>query len=69
MLETAFVRRCRKPACLPSPGDRRDPVTVAAAHCETCGGSDNRRAVERMLEAMDRAGFPNYHAEGNRVGQ
>ena len=54
-LGAAFVRHCRKPACEPLRGERRDPVIVAAAHCETCGGSDNRRAVERMLKATRRA--------------
>ena len=67
-LEAAFVRHCRKPACLPSPGDRREPVTVAAAHCETCRGSDNRRAVERMLEAMDRAGLTRLLVAGGSPG-
>ena len=56
-LGVAFVRHCRNPACRPSPGETREPVPVSATHCETCGGSDNRRAVERMLAAMERAGW------------
>ncbi len=67
-LKAAFVRHCRKPACLPSPGDRREPVPVAAAHCETCGGSDNRRAVERMLEAMDCTGWTKLLVAGGSPG-
>ena len=67
-LKAALVRHCRKPACLPPPGDGREPVPVAAAHCETCGGSDNRRAVERMLEAMDRAGWTRLLVAGGSPG-
>ena len=67
-LEAAFVRHCRKPACLPSPGEAREPVLVSAAHCETCGGSDNRRAVERMLEVMDRAGWTKLLVAGGSPG-
>ncbi len=57
VLGRAFVRHCRKPACRPPPGEAREAVSVSAACCETCGGSDNRRAVERMLAATERAGW------------
>ena len=43
-LDAAFARHCRKPDCPPPSGGTREPVLVSAAHCETCGGSDNRMA-------------------------
>ncbi len=67
-LGAAFVRHCRNPACRPSPGDTREPVPVSAPHCETCGRSDNRRAVERMLAAMDRAGWTRLLVVGGSPG-
>lgn len=67
-LGAAFVRHCRKPACLPSPGEGREPLLVSAAYCETCGGSDNRRAVERMLVAMDHAGWTKLLVAGGSPG-
>ncbi len=55
-LGAAFVRHCPDPVCRPPPGEEREPILVNAEHCESCRGSDNRRAVERMLAAMRRAG-------------
>ena len=67
-LGAAFVRHCHKPACEPGRGESRDPVIVAAPHCETCGGSDNRRAVERMLKAMRRVGWRKLLVAGGSPG-
>ena len=55
-LGAAFVRHCRKPDCRPSDAETRHPVRVSAPHCEFCGGSDNRRAVEEMVAAMKATG-------------
>ena len=68
VLAAAFARHCRKAACRPAPGDARVPVPVAAKHCETCGGSDNRRAVEAMLAAMRRAGCTRLLVAGGSPG-
>ena len=57
VLGAAFVRYCRKAGCQPAAVESRDPVLVSTEHCEICGGSDNRRAVEDMLVAMWRAGL------------
>ena len=67
-LGAAFVRHCHRRACEPVPGESRDPVIVAAPHCETCGGSDNRRAVERMLKAMGRVGWRKLLVAGGSPG-
>ena len=67
-LGAAFVRHCREPACEPALGESRDPVIVAAPHCEICGGSDNRRAVERMLKAMRRVGWRKLLVAGGSPG-
>ena len=67
-LGAAFVRHCRNPACRPAPDETREPVPVPAVHCETCGGSDNRRAVERMLAALDRAGWTKLLVVGGSPG-
>ncbi len=67
-LGAAFVRHCHRPACEPVPGESRAPVIVAASHCETCGGSDNRRAVERMLRAMRRVGWRKLLVAGGSPG-
>ncbi len=67
-LGAAFARHCQQPACLPPPGEPREPMLVSAAHCETCGGSDNRRAVERMLAAMTRAGWTKLLVAGGSPG-
>ena len=67
-LGAAFARHCGKPACLPPPGETRQPVLVSGRHCETCGGSDNRRAVEGMLAAMERAGWTKLLVAGGSPG-
>ena len=68
ILGMAFVRHCRKPACQPPPGERREPLLVSAAYCEVCAGSDNRRAVERMLTAMQDAGRSKLLVAGGSPG-
>ena len=50
-LSAAFARYCGKTACLPPTPETRKAIVVPAKHCEFCGGSDNRRAVEAMLAA------------------
>ena len=67
-LGAAFVRHCRKPACRPSPADLRRPALVSPDHCETCGGSDNRRAVEEMVSVMRAAGCTKLLAVGGSPG-
>ena len=68
ILGAAFVRHCRKPACRPSAPDSREPVLVSAEYCESCGGSDNRRAVEEMLAAMQAAGWTKLLVAGGSPG-
>ncbi len=67
-LDAAFLRHCRKPACLPPPGDPRRPIPVPAMYCETCRGSDNRMSVERMVAAMHCAGWTKLLVAGGSPG-
>ena len=55
-------------ACLPSSSETREPILVSAVHCDSCGGSDNRRAVEQMLVAMQRAGWTKLLVVGGSPG-
>ena len=64
----AFLRHCRKSACLPSAPGLRKPVPVSSEHCETCGGSDNRRAVEEMVDVMRNAGRTKLLVAGGSPG-
>ena len=64
----AFVRHCRRPACQPPRGEVREPNLVSAARCESCSGSDNRRAVEQMVVAMQRAGWTKLLVAGGSPG-
>ena len=68
ILGAAFFRHCRKPACRPAAPESREPVLVSAGHCESCGGSDNRRAVEEMLAAMQCAGWTKLLVAGGSPG-
>lgn len=68
VLNTAFVRHCRKPDCLPPFDETRQPIQVSAEHCEACGGSDNRREVERMLTAMKQTGRTKLLVVGGSPG-
>ena len=63
-----FARHCQKPACLPPATDRRIRVRVSAAHCQSCGGSENRRAVEEMVAAMRGAGLTKLLVAGGSPG-
>lgn len=67
-LGAAFLRHCRKPACKPSGSDVRLAVLVSAPHCEFCGGSDNRRAVEEMVAGMKTAGWRKLLVAGGSPG-
>lgn len=68
VLGAAFLRHCRKIVCLPSAPGLRKPVPVSSEHCETCGGSDNRRAVEEMVVAMRNAGRTKLLVAGGSPG-
>ena len=63
-----FARHCRKSTCQPLAADRRVPVLVSPAHCQSCGGSENRRAVEEMVTAMRGAGLVNLLVAGGSPG-
>ena len=67
-LRAAFLRRCSETACRRDACDSRTEVLVSAEHCEICGGSDNRRAVEGMLDAMRRAGCAKLLVAGGSPG-
>ncbi len=67
-LGAAFVRHCRKPDCRPSVSDTRRPVPVSPRHCQSCGGSDNRRAVEEMITAMTAVGWRKLLVVGGSPG-
>ncbi len=69
VLAAAFVRVCLKPACKRHAARHsREPVAVSAEHCEVCTGSDNRRAVDEMVEAMRRAGMTKLLVVGGSPG-
>lgn len=59
-LSSALLRVCGD-ACLridrDGAGAAREPVVVTKASCEVCGGSNNRRAVIRMLRVLQRKGI------------
>lgn len=67
-LYAAFARHCKKDACRASVGRGRVAVLVAPRHCEVCGGSDNRGAVEEMLVAMRRANWKKLLVFGGSPG-
>ena len=67
-LGAAFRRRCKKPGCRSVGRDGRRDVLVSAEYCEVCGGSDNRRAVDEMLTAMQRAGLMRLLVVGGSPG-
>lgn len=57
-----FIRVCSRPRCRAmttssqAANNHRRLVAVEHRHCEVCGGSDNRRAVHAMAQAMRRTG-------------
>ncbi|MXY39976.1 MAG: hypothetical protein F4027_06825 [Rhodospirillaceae bacterium] len=67
-LGATFLRHCRKSACLPPTLGLRKPVPVSSEHCETCGGSDNRRAVDEMAVAMRNTGRTRLLVAGGSPG-
>jgi hypothetical protein len=54
-----FFRVCTAPACQQAAAvSGREPLTVEPrTHCESCGGSNNRRAVTDFIEACRRRGI------------
>lgn len=67
-LHAAFFRVCAKAECRMNTDAARTGIRVSAKHCEVCGGSDNRRAVEAMLVAMRRAGLTKLLVVGGSPG-
>ena len=67
-LDAAFQRCCIKVACRQDIQGSRTPVFVSPEHCESCGGSDNRRAVEEMLDAMQHARWTKLLVVGGSPG-
>ena len=57
-LREAFFRHCATPACEAAAArSGRDPLrTGLRAACQSCGGSDNRRAADALVTACQRAG-------------
>ncbi len=56
-IHEAIVRTCHKQACREkAERDGRTMISVAAKHCDSCGGEDNRTAVVGMLKAMGGSG-------------
>ena len=59
VLGDAFLRHCRNGDCsrqAASDAGSREALLVEQQFCEVCGGSTNRRALERMAGAMQAAG-------------
>lgn len=57
VIREAIFRTCHKQACREKArGDGRVVIDVAAKHCDSCGGEDNRTAVVEMLETMRHCG-------------
>ena len=59
VLGDAFLRHCRNGDCSRQAASRagsREALLVEQQFCEVCGGSTNRRALERMAAAMQAAG-------------
>jgi hypothetical protein len=58
VLSERFFRVCTAPACQQAArASGREPMTVEPrTHCESCGGSNNRRAVTDFIEACRRKG-------------
>ena len=59
VLAETFLQHCHNGDCLQqaaAEAGSRAPLLVAQQSCQLCGGSTNRRALERMGEAMRKAG-------------
>jgi hypothetical protein len=61
LLESRYFRICSRGDCATLAAGRRGGRVSAPAsspeHCEVCGGSVNRRAVDEMVQACRRAGW------------
>jgi len=69
LLDTYVVRVCEDSGCQAVVAQRgRDCVDVAAAECEICGGSSNKRAVAQMAEACRGAGVRRILVVGGAPG-
>ena len=60
VISEAFLRHCHNGDCRQQaaalPGPRR-PLLAEQQHCELCGGSANRSALERMARALSERGL------------
>ena len=66
-IREAIFRTCHKQACREKAwSDGRVVIDVAARHCDSCGGEDNRTAVVEMLETMHRSGHTKLLVVGVR---
>ena len=62
-----LVRHCSSPECAASVADDgRQPVEVERASCSVCSGSNNTRALRRMLAACLSAGVRRVLVVGGR---
>ena len=53
LLRTSLLKVCQDAGCAElSRHDRRQPVTVSAAACEVCAGSNNRRALISLARCL-----------------
>ena len=66
-LAHGFRRRCGRQECSGGADDRVE-IRVAPTHCDVCGGSDNRRAVDRMVAGMRNAGITRLLVAGGSPG-
>jgi hypothetical protein len=67
-----LLKFCGDDACRYRAAGAKEPVRVAAASCEVCGGSNNRRAALSLVERLQQRGIdrllivggtPTLHAE------
>lgn len=59
-ISDTFLRHCNNGDCrqqAASQGGQRKPLLAGQQHCEVCGGSANRSALERMAHAMQERGL------------
>jgi hypothetical protein len=57
-LQQAFFRHCTQPGCLAAARHSGlTPLVVRKDACQSCGGSNQRHAVEGMLSALKAAGI------------
>lgn len=70
LIEERFFRVCTSAACRPAPAEaaQRAVLTVPKEFCEVCGGSASAHAVQRMAEAMKKAGLKRLLIVGGTPG-